>query len=76
MKVRLEISSWFKRYTGGELAMEVELSPGAAVLHAVRMAGIPEEEVGFAVVNDVKVEMNHPLKDGDALKVYPVIIGG
>lgn len=42
----------------------------------VSYLNIPNEEVGFATINNVKHNWNDPIKDGDKVKVFPVIIAG
>ncbi|MCX7923727.1 MAG: hypothetical protein N3B21_17220 [Clostridia bacterium] len=80
MKVYIEVTTWFKRFTGGNASLELEISEGTPVVEAVSSAGIPKEEIGFITVikdNENKiVDDQYILTDGDRLKVYPAIIGG
>ena len=76
MKVDIEVASWFKRFTSGELYITAEVPEGTSAVKAVGTAGIPEEEIGFITVNNEKVDGSYVLRDGDKLRVYPLIIGG
>jgi hypothetical protein len=81
MKVYIEVSQWFKRYTGGSDKVEIDLKEGITAFEAVVSCGIPEDEIGFiSIVNTeneamVLKEEYYP-KEGDTFKVYPQIIGG
>ena len=37
---------------------------------------VAEELVGFTTVNDLVVSLDHHLKNGDQVKIFPLIIGG
>ena len=84
MKITIGVSSWFKRYTGGLSSLEQELHEGESAWEAVVRAGIPMDEIGFITVSaerqqpdvEKKVDDSYVVAGGDALKVYPMIIGG
>jgi len=50
MKVTINVSSWFKRYTGGLSCIEKEISDNETALEAVCSTGIPQDEIGFITV--------------------------
>lgn len=81
--VKINLTSWFKKYTDGihELQMEVELGTTAAQI--ILKLGIPEKDIGSIIVtNDIepelkkKVEFNYKMKNGDHILVIPPILGG
>jgi len=76
MRITIEFSSWFKRYTAGQEQLEVEACEGITAAEAVRAAGILFEEVGFIVRNNEKINEGLILSDDDRIKLYPYIIGG
>lgn len=76
VKVRIELSSWFRRYSEGKELLEVETAEGATAEEAVKAAGIPFEEVGFIVRNNEKIDEGLILSEGDRIKLYPYVIGG
>jgi sulfur carrier protein ThiS len=76
MRITIELSSWFKRYTAGQEQLEVDACEGATVAEAVKASGIPIEEVGFIVRNNEKINEGLILSEGDRIKLYPYIIGG
>ena len=51
VKVKIEVTSWFKRYTGGLSSLELELGNGETAWQAVCMAGIPYDEIGFITLD-------------------------
>ena len=76
MKVYLEVSSWFKRYTSGNMLVELDLPEGAPAMEALGLAGLPATEVGIISINDGRADGATLLMDGDRIKVFPVIVGG
>ncbi len=74
MKVTVK-ASWAERWMGGVKVKVVE-GDALSALQAAVLAGIPEDEVGIAERQGVLVDVDATLKDGDAVEVYPVIIGG
>lgn len=76
MRVHVEMTEWFKRYTGGNRNFDLDVEDGATAVKAVVFTGVPEEEVGFITVNSSRVDTGFVLSEGDLLKVYPLIIGG
>lgn len=76
MVVFVEVSSWFKRYTGGSRRVELDVSHGTTAVQAAVAAGIPENEIGFLIMENRKVENDCILSDRSTIKVYPHIIGG
>lgn len=76
MKVTVSVTGSFKKYTGGKVSMELELENSITAADAVKLAGVPQEEIGFVIVNGTKVDKSYTLSDGDIIKAYPLIIGG
>lgn len=83
MKVYIEVTDWYKRFTGGKRSMEIEVVVGAKALEAVLHTGIPRDEVGFITLDNGSQEgqcklVNEDtiLSEGDRLKVYPLLVGG
>lgn len=76
MKVTVLVSGWFKRYTGGEEQLKLDVEPGTKAYDAASIAGIPRGEIGFVAVNGVKAGEEYVLNDNDTIKAFPLIIGG
>lgn len=76
MKISIEVSNWFKKYTGGQTQLEIDVQADMAASKAVSATGIPEEEIGIIIVNGTKVSADYTLKEGDRIKAFPLIIGG
>lgn len=76
VKIAIELSSWFKRYSEGKGLLELDIYEGATAEAAVKAAGIPFEEVGFIVLNNEKINEGLILSEGDRIKLYPYVIGG
>lgn len=83
VKVTVEVTSWFKRFTGGQTIFNLELDMNATALTAILATGIPEDEIGIIRLEaknssgeNKLADKEHKLADGDIIKVYPLIIGG
>jgi molybdopterin converting factor small subunit len=76
MKITVEVSSWFKKYTDGRPSVEIEAKNGITAAAAAVAAGVPAEEVGFVSRSGVRIDTDSVLKDGDVIKIFPFIIGG
>lgn len=48
----------------------------ASAIDAAEAIGIPESEIGFITVNNVKKDKEYILNEDDHVRVYPLIIGG
>jgi len=75
MVIFAETGIWADRYVK-ERNHELNMPTGATVSDVIVRLGIPAEEAGFAVLEGVAVQKNYILKDGDKIKLHPVIIGG
>lgn len=75
MKVKVEVSSYFRRFTDS-MEFEVEVSENMYAEDIIGLIGIPIDQVGFVTVNNQKMNMDVKLKDGEKLGIYPYIIGG
>ncbi|MCX7773521.1 MAG: hypothetical protein N2376_10470 [Clostridia bacterium] len=76
MKITIEATEWLKRYIPESRSVTLEVTDGLSVLESLKLAGVPEDEIGFALVNGVRQDLMAPLKEGDSIKPYPAIIGG
>lgn len=80
MKVYIEVSEWFKRYTNNCSYIETEVPEGSLAYDAVCSTGIPRGQIGFILLKSGETNAlageEHPLREGDTVKVLPSIIGG
>lgn len=76
MKVRLLLTSWFKRYGDGKDFLEIEVQEGSSVEDVLKKSGIPFDEVGFVHSGDKLKHMSEIVADSEELKVFTRIIGG
>jgi sulfur carrier protein ThiS len=63
-----------KTYTAGEA--EVTVEAGRTVRATLATLGIPSEVVAGVFLNDVLIDKDYILKEGDILKLIAVIGGG
>lgn len=75
MIITVRAGSWARSYLGGE-TREVQTDSGLTAIEAALLAGIPQDEIGIIAIEKNTAKPDHPLRDGDEILVYPVIIGG
>ncbi|AAL81606.1 MoaD/ThiS family protein [Pyrococcus furiosus DSM 3638] len=73
MKVKVKLYGELALKHGVEV--EVEVKEGARVVDILRMLKISPSE-HHLILNERKVSLDHQLKDGDVLKILPVVYGG
>lgn len=56
--------------------LTIEDKTGITLFDLLKIINIPEEEAGFISMDNAKLDWDYVLKDGDCIKVYPVIIAG
>jgi len=83
MKVIIEVTGWFKRYTEGNSRLEFDVELGSTVIDVVNMSGIPGGEIGFIALENERtnterrlVDNEFTLHEDDVIRVFPKIIGG
>jgi molybdopterin converting factor small subunit len=52
------------------------LSDGQTVGDALDAAGVPREEAHLRILEGDSRSLEHPLRDGDTLSVFPPVAGG
>ena len=79
MKVTVALRGTLKKLFGGDLEKVVEVPEGATCDEALLAAGIDyrtTRNFGFVSVNNMRVMIDAPLKDGDYLKAFSRVSGG
>jgi len=56
--------------------VRLEGAPAGDVTAAIARLGIPLEKIGFARVNGQTASLDHALRDGDCVELFPRIGGG
>ncbi len=76
--VRVKALGYLVRRLPGGAPLELPFSEpgGLTVREAMRLAGLPEEEVFLAVVNGKRVRLDDPLAPGDEVTFVPPVAGG
>jgi len=75
MKITVETGKWASRYVEEPIII-MEADEGDTISDILEELGIPEDEAGMAVIDGNGVLKSHKLKNGDVVKIHPVIIGG
>lgn len=79
MRVRVKLYASLRKYApdgSSGSAFEVELPEGATLEELVRGLNIPPDEARIAFINGLICELDHPLKSGDEVGLFPPIAGG
>jgi sulfur-carrier protein len=74
MIVTVKLFATFR--TGRFAREEREVAPGTQVRQVVDELGIETEAIGVTMANGRHVELDHELRPGDVLAIFPVIGGG
>ncbi len=74
MQVTVKLFADFRR--GRFASRTLEYPPGATVARVLEELGLPDKEVGIALVNGRHADTSGVLNDGDTLSLFPVIGGG
>ena len=62
--------------TANSKTAQLALKEGSDISDAIAMLDIPPDEVGITAVNGKAVPRETKLRDGDRIKIYPVIVDG
>jgi molybdopterin converting factor small subunit len=54
----------------------LDYSSGTTILDVARDLDIPKEELALTLVNGISVEVDHEIRDGDTLSLFPPVGGG
>ena len=76
MKVKLLLTSWFKRYADGKDFLEVEVPEGSSVEDVLKKSGLPFDDIGLLNLDGKLTHMCEIVGDSEELKVFTRIIGG
>ncbi|MFQ5408572.1 MAG: MoaD/ThiS family protein [Anaerolineales bacterium] len=77
--VRVKLYALLRRHHPGpdrSKPIPVSLPQNATVADLTPALALPDDLVRAAFVNDDAVELDAPLHDGDAVKLFPPVVGG
>ncbi len=74
MQVTVKLYATFR--TGRFAKEEREVAEGTRVAAIVDELRIPVPEIGVTMANGRHVELDHLVRDGDVIAIFPVIGGG
>ena len=75
MRVTVSAGSWARRWLP-QTTVELELPESAVVEDVLELICIPSEEVGLFSINGKAVPQETALLEGDAIRVFPLVMGG
>lgn len=78
MKIKVLLKGYLVKYFKGEKEKIIEINEDVTIRNALELIGIDPDgkNYGFVAVNGMKIGIDHPLKEGDELKIYPRMSGG
>lgn len=79
MNIKILLRGSLTKFFDGEKEKQVLVPEGCTAEEALETVGIKWKEIrnfGFVAVNNKRVMIDSPLKEGDELKAYPKISGG
>ena len=71
VQIRVKLFGMMRDRFGDRSELVLELQPGATLMDARRELGIEEEGYLVTIVNGRYVPMEHELKDGDEIALFP-----
>jgi len=75
MRTTVELGSWAKPYVSDQI-ISLEMAEGATLFDLISKVGLPEEEVGVAVLNGKAIAREYVLANEDRIKLHPAVFGG
>lgn len=76
-RVFLRLSGYFRRHAGGRHEVVVSVPDRAVTVRcAASAAGLPADDIGFAMRDGERLQPDVTLQDGDVVTLYPEILGG
>ena len=66
----------FYRMPGKQAEMQVDVAQGQVVADLLVQLGLSQKQVWIIRVNGENVDAEHPLADGDAVELFPLVGGG
>lgn len=67
----------FATLRNNRFKIEVQEYPeGYTILQVAEALEIPKEELALTLINGISLEVDHVLKDGDTLAIFPPVGGG
>jgi sulfur-carrier protein len=79
MAVRVFLSTVLRRYIedyNGETGLSLEPQSPETVRNICLRLGIPPEKIKLAMVNGRSVSLDHGIRDGDRVGLFPPVGGG
>jgi len=75
MEVEVNLYGAFRKYAE-ENKFKVEIDPGMSVAALLEKLNIPAEVYMMVLVNQLKVNLDHPLSSGDKVHIFQPVGGG
>ena len=79
MRVRVKLHGLLRPYHPGpnrSSLLDVELADGATPADAIAALELPRDLARLVFVNDVQATLTQPLRDGDSIGFFSVVVGG
>jgi sulfur carrier protein ThiS len=75
-RVTIHLYATFRRYADGKPAVEVDIQTGQTVRETIEALGIPLDQTRIVFVDNRAIELDHVLRGGERVGVFPAIGGG
>jgi len=75
VRATVELGSWAKPYVSDQIIF-LEMADGSTLFDVICKVGLPEEEVGIAVLDGKAIAREHVLANEVHIKLHPAIFGG
>lgn len=76
MKIYVVLAGPLSKYGNGSRNQMVDCKDPCQLKELIVILGIPEDKYSFAVINGIKSSEDTTLRNGDEVKIYPMVSGG
>lgn len=76
MRIGVEVNDFFEKYGSKTGKFEMEVEPGFNVRKLLQRLNIPQDRIGFVVVNQKRVDFDYILSEDDEVHILPFATGG
>ncbi|MFO7154419.1 MAG: MoaD/ThiS family protein [Caldicoprobacter oshimai] len=76
MRIGIEVNDFFEKYGSKTGKFKMEIDPGFNVQKLLQKLNIPQDRVGFVIVNQKRVDFDYVFSEGDEVHILPFATGG
>ncbi len=75
-QITLNLYATFRQYIGGRPSRELDIESGQTIGQVLEALGVPIQDARIVFCDNRQAKLDHPLKGGETVGVFPPIGGG